>query len=116
MKRSVLVAPLAVSLFLFAACRDQQPLQPKAPAGPAALIMDGAHGGPNGNFFFLPSLVSDPSGSPNFRAGAFNAKLSPVVEVCQLQADPRLIQATDCVGGPVFVVTVVAMLRTTCST
>jgi len=102
MKRSVFVAPLAVSLFLFAACRDQQPLQPKAPAGPAALIMDGAHGGPNGNFFFLPSLVSDPSGSPNFRAGAFNAKLSPVVEVCQLHDDPRLVQTTVCVGGLVF--------------
>ena len=104
MKRSVLVAPLAVSLFLFAACRDQQPLQPKGSGGPAFLISDGAHAG-NQAFFFLPPLVADPSAF--FHAGRFNAALSPVAEVCTLSEDPRLHlppdpRAAQCVGGPVF--------------
>jgi len=71
-------------------CRDQQPLQPPAPGGPAAMIVDGAHNG-NPDFFFLPPLVPDPSTDPNFDPGKFNPKLSPTVEVCVLTGDPRVI-------------------------
>jgi len=84
MKRLALAVAAAV---LLVACRDQQPLQPPARVGPAALIVDGAHGG-NAAFFFLPPLVPDPSGSPNFNAATFNPNLAPVVEVCVLPGDP----------------------------
>src|SRR2546425_9463259 len=70
-------------------CRDQQPLQPAANAGPAYMISDGAHNGGNSHFFFLPPLVPDPSAF--FHAGTFNSRLSPVVELCQLKND-----LTDC--------------------
>jgi Tol biopolymer transport system component len=101
MKRFVLVT-IAV---LAVACRDQNVLQPPAVSGPAALIMDGAHGGPNGDFFFLAPLVPDPSGSANFEAGKFNAGLAPAVEICELTGDPRLSDAAACAGGtqPVLV-------------
>src|SRR5439155_14406967 len=59
----------------------------------------------NHAFFFLPPLVAAPSAF--FRAGRFNAALSPVAEVCTLSEDPRLhlppeTRAAQCVGGPVF--------------
>ena len=84
------------------ACRDQQVLQPPTRGGPMAVIMDGAHTG-NPDFFFLPPLVSDPTGSPNFDAAKFNPGLSPVAEVCQLTGDPRGTAPVGCAPGePVF--------------
>src|SRR3989442_979007 len=79
-------------------CRDQPLLQPPPHGGPAALIVDGAHSG-NADFFFLPPLVPDPTGSPNFDPGKFNPALSPVAEVCVLTGDPGVLQtpAVDCV-------------------
>src|SRR5437764_135576 len=101
MKRLPLV--VAVASALSVACRDRDlPLAP-ASGRPAFLISDGAHTGGNADFFFLPPLVPDPSGSPNFDGGKFNAQLAPIVEVCELGADPRLVPTTDCVAGdPVF--------------
>jgi hypothetical protein len=85
-----------------AACRENTPVQPRQTGTIQALIVDGAHSG-NPNFFFLPPLVPDPSGSPNFNPTTFNPNLSPFVEVCQLTADPRLFPTADCVsGGPIF--------------
>ena len=98
MKRLALAV---TALILSVACRDQQPLQPPARVGPAALIVDGAHGG-NADFFFLPPLVPDPSGSPNFNAATFNPNLAPVVEVCVLPGDPR-IAAVACGDPPQLV-------------
>src|SRR2546427_12312232 len=84
------------------ACRDQQLVQPPARGGPTAVIMHGAHTG-NPNVFFLPPLVPDPTGSPNFDAGKFNPGLSPVAEVCQLTGDPRGTAPVGCAPGePVF--------------
>ena len=96
--------PLAICLVavLSVGCRDQELLKPSAPSAPMAAIMDGAHAG-NPFFFFLPPLVPNPSNF--FHAGTFNARLSPVVEVCQLTQDPRLPPnpIIECVGGnPVF--------------
>ena len=97
MKRLPLV--VAVASVLSVACRDRElPLAP-ASGRPAFLISDGAHTGGNADFFFLPPLVPDPSGSPNFDGGKFNAQLAPIVEVCELGADPRLVPTTDCVAG-----------------
>src|SRR5437867_177623 len=84
-------------------CRDQQPVQPAASAGPAYLISDGAHNG-NARVFFLPPLAPDPSAL--FHAGTFNTKLAPVVEVCILTGDPSSGSPVDCMtsgGTPVLV-------------
>jgi len=80
---------------VLAACTDNT-VQPKAPTLNAA-IQDGNHAG-NPNFFFLPPLVPNPVGSPNFNPATFNAKLAPVVEVCRLAGNPLLDPSTSC--GP----------------
>src|SRR6266581_2308108 len=80
-----LAVAATVSAVISVGCRDQQPVQPLASAGPAYLISHGAHNG-NAHVFFLPPLAPDPGAL--FHAGTFNAKLSPVVEVCILTVDP----------------------------
>ena len=89
MKRVPLALVLAAALS--AGCRDA--IQPPATGGPMALIMDGAHSG-NSFFFFLPPLVPNPNSF--FHAGKFNPGLSPVVEVCELTGDPRVLAGADC--------------------
>ena len=81
-----------------AACRESTTVQPSQTGTIRALIVDGAHSG-NANFFFLPPLVPDPSGSPNFIVGQFNPNLAPFVEVCQLVTDPRVDPNTDCLNS-----------------
>ena len=98
-----LALAVTVSAVISVGCRDQQPVQPTASAGPAYLISDGAHNG-NAHFFFLQPLAPDPSAL--FHAGTFNSKLSPVVEVCILTGDPSSGSAVDCMtsgGAPVLV-------------
>src|SRR2546427_12909 len=90
---------VAVTAVLSVACRDQQPLQTRPITGPAFLISDGAHTSGNPDFFFLPPLVSSPIGTANYDAGKFNPRLRPFVEVCRLQADPRVVPTTDCMTG-----------------
>ena len=91
---------LAVVVVLFAGCRDNSPLQQNQPTSLNALIFDGAHSDGNKDFFFLPPLVGNPTGSPNFDAGKFNSHLAPFVEVCELSANPILVPTTDCKTGP----------------
>src|SRR5438128_11054698 len=98
-----LALAVTVSAVISVGCRDQQPVQPTAGAGPAYLISDGAHNG-NAHVFFLPPLAPDPGAL--FHAGAFNAKLSPVVAVCLLTGDPSGGAPVDCMasgGTPVLV-------------
>ena len=98
-----LALAVTVSAVISVGCRDQQPVQPTASAGPAYLISDGAHNG-NAHFFFLQPLAPDPSAL--FHAGTFNSKLSPVVEVCILTGDPSSGSPVDCMtsgGAPVLV-------------
>src|SRR6266568_3061510 len=94
-----LAVAATVSAVISVGCRDQQPVQPLASAGPAYLISDGAHNG-NAHVFFLPPLAPDPGAL--FHAGTFNAKLSPVVQVCILTGDHSSGSAVDCMmsGGP----------------
>lgn len=94
--RSVVVAALVL-----VACRNEAPVQSAEP-DILALIFDGANGGGNDNFFFLPPLLPSPVGSTNYDPGQFNAHLSPFVEVCELTADPRLIPLATCKDGLVF--------------
>src|SRR5438552_1464632 len=98
-----LALAVTVSAVISVGCRDQQPVQPVASAGPAYLISDGAHHG-NAHVFFLPPLAPDPSAL--FHAGTFNSKLAPVVEVCILTGDPSSGSPVDCTmssGAPVRV-------------
>lgn len=86
MKRSALVCLGIVAIF--SACRDESSIT--KPVRPSFALSDGSNGG-NPHFFFLPPLV----GQPTF-AGSFNPHLSPVVDICQLDA-----QALAC-AGPSF--------------
>jgi hypothetical protein len=98
MKRVQLALFLAAALT--AGCRDQGMLQPPATGAPLALIRDGAHEG-NPFFFFLPPLV--PNATSFFHSGKFNARLAPVVEVCELTGDPRTLSpVAECTATIVF--------------
>ena len=76
MKRAVACC-LVVALAL--GCRDQRSLTSPKTHGISGDIVDGAHGGGNPHFFFLPPLVPQPSFS-----GVFNPNLGPVVQICTL--------------------------------
>ncbi len=92
--------PLAVSL-LVAACQDRP--SPTEPGGISALVSDGAHGGGNPDFFFLPPLVGDPTSNPNFTAGQFNGRLRPVMAVFKGSDQCSLSNVNRKVFGPVIV-------------
>ena len=73
-------AVVALAAITLSACQDG-PTAPgageRSPSGPAFAIQDGAHGGGNAHFYFLPPLVPAPA-----YGGSFDATLSPVVEIC----------------------------------
>ena len=78
--------------FLFACTRDTA-----APpiGGPSFAVSDGAHDG-NPDFFFLPPLFKSPNSDPDFEPTAFNARLRPAVEICELGA-PAADNTRECV-------------------
>jgi hypothetical protein len=106
MKGRRLFALSALSVVL--ACVDHSsptgPTSRGAPASPSSVISDGAHGG-NVDFFFLPPMVPNPVGDPNYEAGRFHEGLAPrlTVEICLLQGPPVDADGepveTDCVAG-----------------
>jgi hypothetical protein len=72
MRKSAIVAAIVI-----AACTDRSPVAPDSDE-PSASISDAAHESGNTHFYFLPPIV--PAPSPR---GAFDASLSPVVEICE---------------------------------
>jgi hypothetical protein len=95
MRRPLLVVSTLLAL---AACGDAtRPTGPVMGNAPSFAISDGANsgGGPaNGDFFFLPPMVPDPSGALTYDAGAFDATMSPRVEICLLTTtEPRACAA-----------------------
>jgi len=70
-----------VSLAAVAACSDSMTTVPPDSTQPSFAISDGARGG-NPDFFFMPPMVANPSGSPNFNPNDFNPNLLPRIEVC----------------------------------
>jgi hypothetical protein len=70
-------ATLAAVLFAAACTADS--MSPTAPTGPLETISDAAHSGAVPGFYFLPSMVPQPSYS-----GTFDAALQPRVEICEL--------------------------------
>ncbi len=77
MKRAAL---LTLTALLAVACQDQRVVSP-AIDGPNFLIQDGANNG-NPDFWFLPPVVGNPQGDPEFEPNEFNPNLMPVVEIC----------------------------------
>src|SRR6476661_5261816 len=58
------------------------------PPPPSRIISDGNHNG-NPDFFFLPPMVANPSGSANWDAagfdGSYTGARAPIVSVCKLE-------------------------------
>jgi hypothetical protein len=85
----LLAAAFAAATF---ACRDT-PTAPTAGPDPpnqaAYAVSDGAHGGANLHFFFLPPVVPEPT-----FAGTFDPTLAPDVEICVRHPAGR------CMSGP----------------
>jgi len=92
----------AAALVLVVACQGERALTP-AVAPPSFTLDDGTRTGGNPDFFFLPPIVPNPSGSANFDAAEFNPELLPVVNVCQLSGNPSLgpVSCGTIVFGPV---------------
>lgn len=97
MRRRVLVCLTLVSL---SACNGDKVVQPTAsPGSPTNVISDATHttsGFSNPDFFFLPPMVKDPSGSPLWNAGAFNATLAPTIDVCPSTSASTAVFADPC--------------------
>jgi hypothetical protein len=96
--------PAALALAALAACSGADTTRPGST--PTFMISDGAHqqafNDPNANpdFFFLPPMVNDPSGSPNFNAGDFNPNLVPTVTVCALALPATATESDVLFGTP----------------
>ena len=94
MKRFLFLALVAV---VFTACQDgSSPTQTVFETASSA-INDGSQSG-NVDVFFLPPLVENPSGDPNFGDRDANANLGPVAKICLL--DDRAMCDSDVDVGP----------------
>ena len=86
MRRPLLL--LLSTLLVAAACDDAgRSTGPVMGNVPRYAISDGANssgGVANGDFFFLPPMVRNPSASPAFDVGAFDATRQPRVDICRL--------------------------------
>jgi hypothetical protein len=101
-----LPALLCATAFVIACDGSREPTAPSARGNTSNVISDGAHGGANKDFFFLPPLMASPASDPNFDAGKFNAALRPSlqVQVCELgtnnlSAQGRPTDATSCTAA-----------------
>src|SRR5258705_13647385 len=84
MRRRVL---LCLTLITLSACNGDRVVQPTySPTTNSKAISDATHSAvgfaSNPDFFFLPPMVKNPSGSAKWDNGAFNASLRPTVEIC----------------------------------
>jgi len=89
----------AVSLFLLIGCRSDS-VSPPSLGGPMFAVSDGAHDG-NPDFFFLPPLFKSPVNDADYQPAAFNGRLRPAVEICELGA-PAADGSRECVAGTPF--------------
>jgi hypothetical protein len=80
----------AAAVGLLVACQSDT-MTPIGDA-PLAQLSDGANAG-NPDFFFLPPLLKNPINHPQYEPKAFNAHVSPVVEICELT-----LQANNTIG------------------
>lgn len=90
---AVLRVAAAAALTVVATCGRDDRL-----TGPLASISDAAHLAGNRNFFFLPPLVRDPSGSPDYDPLGFDPTVRPAVLICRLE--DALCAASQPAGFP----------------
>lgn len=93
---------LIFALIAASGCEGISTTKPDAlsAGAPGFLISDGAHSGGNPDFFFLPPMVPDPTGSPNWNAGTFNGALKPTIKICSLAVTTEAAVATaPCAGS-----------------
>ncbi|MGH7664629.1 MAG: hypothetical protein ACRENI_10095 [Gemmatimonadaceae bacterium] len=83
-------------------CGDGGPLtSPGSPTvrPPHFGISDGANANGNPGFFFLPPMVAHPGGDSEFNDDVFRSDLSPVVRICELDAqDISQLSIARCVS------------------
>lgn len=89
MRRCVL---LCLTLVVLSGCRGDDVTKPFAASAPppSKLISDGNHHSGNPDFFFLPPLVKNPSGSTNWENGAFDGTRTATVRICELTATSEI--------------------------
>ena len=110
MRRRVLLC--LTLIFAMSACNGDRVGTPIGSATkPTNDISDATHSGgglaSNRDFFFLPPMVKNPSGSTYWDAGAFNANLRPTVEICASSAATEdMISASACAALPILTATV----------
>jgi hypothetical protein len=111
--------PLCLALLVLSACRGQDAMTPSVttPSSPLTYKSDGNNHGGNPDFFLLPPLARDPSGSPNYNPGASNVSLTPSVDICaldvsgttQAQMQASINASTACKGALAFSATLGAV-------
>ena len=100
MRRRVLLC--LTLIFAMSACNGDRVGTPIGSASkPTNDISDATHTGAglasNRDFFFLPPMVKNPSGSVYWDAGGFNANLRPTVEICASSAaTEEMISVSAC--------------------
>jgi hypothetical protein len=77
-------ALVSLAALVFVGCQDSQSPTPFGDGPPSLDISDGSQPGGNQDFFFLPPIVPNPSGTPNFDEGEFNPNLVLDVVICEL--------------------------------
>lgn len=99
-------------IYAMSACNGDRVGTPIGSAAkPTNDISDATHSGDglasNRDFFFLPPMVKNPSGSTHWNAGAFNPNLRPTVEICASSAATEpLISVSPCEPLPTLAATV----------
>lgn len=88
-------SPLPFAALVFAlGCGDQPVTAPDSGSrGPRFGISDGAHSGGNDGFFFLPPVVKEPVGNPEYKDEGFHGGMKPHVRIWALPS------AAPCLGS-----------------
>lgn len=81
MRRRVLLC--LTLIFAMSACNGDRVGTPiGSPTSNTKQISDATHSAGNRDFFFLPPMVPNPSGTTYWEEGTFNPHLAPTVEIC----------------------------------
>ena len=101
MSRLAFPACAAVAFVLGCGDRPSFTAPDRATGTPSRGISDGAHDDgvnpSNDDFFFLPPMVKEPVGNPNYKDDPFHTAMNPSVVICLLND-----AGTGCVPGPAF--------------
>jgi hypothetical protein len=94
MRRLPLLTFAALAFVL--GCGDRSPVTAPNAHIPRFDISDGAHASGNDGFFFLPPMVKEPVGNPEYKDELFHGGMQPHVNIWELPS------GTPCLGGIPF--------------